>query len=148
MLEPSCSNPHTASTREGPMAQQQQQRRRKGSAQEILGDPEFMTNKSIRDYCNAGRLFCRDGSLEIAMAAEELQAVLSQIRPVDTRMAGRAGVRRAKDVSRHLTIAAGALRYAAGSMAKAYASFQKNYAPELQAAGVKPKAAPAFKFEA
>ncbi|MFI1382894.1 plasmid transfer protein TraA [Embleya sp. NPDC020886] len=127
---------------------QQQQRRRKATAQEVLGDPEFVTNKSIRDYCNAGRLFCRDGSLEIAMAAEELQAVLSQIHPADTRMAGWAGSRRAKDVSRHLMIAAGALRYAAGSMAKAYASFQKNYAPELEAAGAKPKAKPTFKFEA
>ncbi|MFE5527933.1 plasmid transfer protein TraA [Embleya sp. NPDC056538] len=129
----------------GPMAQQ----RRRSTAQDVLGDPEFVTNKSIRDYCNGGRLFCRDGSLELAMAAEELYAVLSQIAPVDALLAGRAGRKRAKDTSKHLIIAAEALKYAAGSMAKAYASFQKNYAAELQAAGVKSKPVkPAFKFEA
>ncbi|WP_307721558.1 plasmid transfer protein TraA [Embleya hyalina] len=140
-----CSNHSHHIRGRGPMAQQ----RRRSTAQDVLGDPEFMTNKSIRDYCNGGRLFCRDGSLELAMAAEELYAVLSQIAPVDALLAGRAGRKRAKDTSKHLIIAAEALKYAAGSMAKAYASFQKNYAAELQAAGVKSKPVkPAFKFEA
>lgn len=121
-------------------------RRSLGNARQILSDPEFVNPESIRTYTNAGRELLRETSLDLAIGAELLRAVLKEIPVVGSNVPGSARIR-AFTIARHIDIAAEDAKAAAARMAQAYAAFLKHFAPELESAGHK-KPVPKFQFTA
>lgn len=109
-----------------------------------LGEPEFFSTSQLRTYCMNGRNLLRPLHNELAISAEELQAVLSQFRGspyalgVDSRV-------RAKLVSAHLRHAADAVAVASGSLIKTFQSFTKNYEAELHPERHRQR--PVFRFD-
>lgn len=120
-------------------------RRPYGNAGQILTDPEFLNPESIRAYANAGRELLRGVSVDLAVGAELLKAVLKEVPVVGSNVPGGAKIR-AFTIARHIDIAAEQTKDAAARMAQSYAAFLKHFAPELEAAGAKRPAKPTFTF--
>lgn len=109
-----------------------------------LGEAEFTNNKAIREYCERVRKATHILGLELAMAAAELEAALSQI-PGQTGYLGVDSKVRARLVSRHLKSASDAMRSCAAAATRTHGSFRKHFEMELNQAGRKaPK--PKFAF--
>lgn len=110
-----------------------------------LGEAEFNDNKAIREYCERVRKATHLLGLELAMAAAELEAALSQIRSDHVVYLGVDSKVRAKLVARHLKSASDAMRSCAAAATRTHGSFRKHFEPELSRAGRKvPK--PKFQF--
>jgi hypothetical protein len=95
----------------------------------LLPAPEFGSPAEVRNYCNTLRAAGVTLSIEVAMAAEILKAVLAAVPDPDGRPFG-SRVRAAK-VARKMNKAADALRDAAKNAAAAYSTFQQEYEEEI-----------------
>jgi hypothetical protein len=95
----------------------------------LLPAPEFTSPAEVRNYCNSLRAAGVTLSIEVAMAAEILKAVLAAVPDPDGRPFG-SRVRAAK-VARKMTKAADALRDAAKNAAATYSAFQQEYEEEI-----------------
>lgn len=95
----------------------------------LLPPPEFNSPAQVRNYCNALRAAAVTLSIEVAMGAEILKAVLSAVPDPEGRL-GAARIR-AHKVARKLNKAADALRDAAKSGAGTYSAFQQQYEEEI-----------------
>ena len=104
-----------------------------GRTHSPLGDPEFFTNADIRNYCEKARAAFLQLSFELAMAAEVLQAVLKEVPDPDGRPFS--GQMRARRVAKHLKKTADDAKDAAKNAARTYASFQREFDPELNRSG-------------
>ncbi|MFD7986847.1 plasmid transfer protein TraA [Kitasatospora indigofera] len=104
-----------------------------GRTHSPLGDPEFFTNADIRNYCENARAAFLQLSFELAMAAEVLQAVLKEVPDPDGRPFS--GQMRARRVAKHLKKTADDAKDAAKNAARTYASFQREFDPELNRSG-------------
>lgn len=98
-----------------------------GRSQLMLPDPEFGSAADLRNYCNTLRAFGVHASIEVMVAAEILQAALSQAKgvPQDNIIQHKI---RARRVARKLKKAGEALADAASCAAATYAAFQREYA--------------------
>ena len=94
-----------------------------------LGDPEFFTNADVRNYCEQGRSAMSRVSFDLAMAYELLSAVLKEVPDADGRPFG--SLTRARRVAKHLKKAADDAKDCAAEIARTYAAFQREYAPEI-----------------
>ncbi|MGW2584501.1 plasmid transfer protein TraA [Streptomyces virginiae] len=103
-----------------------------GRSQFMLPDPSFASAAELRNYCNTLRAFGVHASIEVTVAAEILQAALSQA----------AGLKddniiqhklRARKVARKLKKSGEALADAAALAAATYAAFQREYADIMSA---------------
>ncbi|MFD5673688.1 plasmid transfer protein TraA [Streptomyces sp. NPDC127040] len=103
-----------------------------GRSQLMLPDPEFGSAAELRNYCNTLRAFGVHASIEVAVAAEILQAALSQARgvPEDNIIQHKI---RARRVARKLKKAGESLADAASNAAATYAAFQREYADIMSA---------------
>jgi hypothetical protein len=95
----------------------------------LLPAPEFGSPAQVRNYCNTLRAAGVTLSIEVAMAAEILKAVLAAVPDPEGRPFG-SRVRAAK-VARKLNKSADALRSAAKNAAAAYSTFQQEYEEEI-----------------
>ncbi|WP_244204501.1 plasmid transfer protein TraA [Streptomyces africanus] len=95
----------------------------------LLPAPEFGSPAQVRNYCNSLRAAGVTLSIEVAMAAEILKAVLAAVPDPEGRPFG-SRVRAAK-VARKLNKSADALRSAAKNAAAAYSAFQQEYEEEI-----------------
>lgn len=98
-------------------------------AQSLLPAPEFTSPAQVRAYCNTLRAAGVALSIEVAMAAEILKAVLAAVpdpegRPFGSRL-------RAAKVARKMQKSADALRDAAKNAASTYAVFQQEFEEEI-----------------
>jgi hypothetical protein len=98
-------------------------------AQNLLPAPEFTSPAEVRNYCNSLRAAAVTLSIEVAMAAEILKAVLAAVPDPENRPFGSRV--RAQKVARKLNKAADALRDAAKNAAAAYSTFQQQYEEEI-----------------
>ncbi|MCI3930195.1 plasmid transfer protein TraA [Streptomyces sp. AN091965] len=98
-------------------------------ARTLLPDPDFYSPARVRNYCNTLRAVGVTLSIEVAMAAEILQATLAAVPDPDGRAMG-SRIRAAK-VSRKMRRSAVALRSAAKNAAACYATFQQEYEEEI-----------------
>ncbi|WP_338682178.1 plasmid transfer protein TraA [Streptomyces acidiscabies] len=95
----------------------------------LLPSPEFGSPAQVRNYCNTLRAAGVTLSIEVAMAAEILDSVLSAVpdpegRPFGSRI-------RARKVSRKMRKSADALRDAAKNAASCYSAFQQEFEEEI-----------------
>jgi hypothetical protein len=104
----------------------------------MLPDPEFGSAAQLRDYCNTLRAFGVHASIEVHVAAEILQAALSQASglPQDNVIQHKL---RARKVARKLKKSADALADAAALAAATFAAFQREYADILTARPTHPR---------
>jgi hypothetical protein len=98
----------------------------------MLPDPDFRSAAELRNYCNTLRAFAVHASIEVHVAAEILQAALSQANglPQDNVVQHKL---RARKVARKLKKSADALADAASLAAATFAAFQREYADLMQA---------------
>lgn len=96
-----------------------------------FGEPEFFNNIMIRDYVNNGRLLLRPLYNELAIAGEELQAVLTSVGSANPSMFGMDSLVRGRLVAAHLRRSSAAVRVASKELVRTYQSFKKHYAPEI-----------------
>lgn len=94
---------------------------------------DFNSNEDIQAFCEHNRRKTRTDAVELALAAEHLEAVLRHIPDTTGSMAG--ARLRARRVSRHLKKAAKAQQLAAKAFASCYAQFQREYEAELSKVG-------------
>lgn len=101
-------------------------------SQFMLPDPEFGSAAELRNYCNTLRAFAVHASIEVMVAAEILQAALSQANGVrdDNFIQHKL---RARKVARKLKKAGESLADAASNAAATYAAFQREYADIMSA---------------
>lgn len=97
--------------------------------QSLLPAPEFTSPAQVRNYCNTLRAAGVTLSIEVAMAAEILKAVLAAVPDPEGRAFG-SRIRAAK-VARKLNRAADDLRHAARDAAACYSAFQQEYEEEI-----------------
>ncbi|MEX3100324.1 MULTISPECIES: plasmid transfer protein TraA [unclassified Streptomyces] len=95
----------------------------------LLPAPEFTSPAQVRHYCNSLRALSTGLSFELAMAAEIMQAVLTQVpdpsgRPFGSRM-------RARKVARKLAKSADSFKAAAVNAAATYSLFQQEFQEEI-----------------
>ncbi|MFD6172060.1 plasmid transfer protein TraA [Streptomyces coeruleorubidus] len=95
----------------------------------LLPAPEFSSPAQVRNYCNTLRAAGVTLSIEVAMAAEILKAVLAAVPDPEGRPFG-SRVRAAK-VARKMNKAADDLRDAAKNAAAAYSTFQQEFEEEI-----------------
>jgi hypothetical protein len=95
----------------------------------LLPAPEFGSPAQVRDYCNSLRAAGVTLSIEVAMAAEIIQGVLSAVPDPEGRAFG--SRIRARKVSRKMRKSADALRDAAKNAASAYSTFQQEFEEEI-----------------
>lgn len=103
-----------------------------GRSQFMLPDPDFRSAAELRNYCNSLRAFAVHASIEVYVAAEILQAALSQASgmPQDNVIQHKL---RARKISRKLKKAGESLADAASNAAATYAAFQREYADIITA---------------
>lgn len=103
-----------------------------GRSQSMLPDPDFRSAAELRNYCNSLRAFAVHASIEVYVAAEILQAALSQASgiPQDNIIQHKM---RARKVARKLKKAGESLADAASNAAATYAAFQREYADIMSA---------------
>ncbi|MCY0931181.1 plasmid transfer protein TraA [Streptomyces sp. H27-H1] len=103
-----------------------------GRSQLMLPDPSFGSAAELREYCNTLRAFGVHASIEVTVAAEILQAALSQAKgtPQDNIIQHKI---RARRVARKLKKAGESLADAAANAAATYAAFQREYADIITA---------------
>ncbi|WP_329104556.1 plasmid transfer protein TraA [Streptomyces sp. NBC_01439] len=103
-----------------------------GRAQFMLPDPSFASAAELRDYCDTLRAFGVHASIEVMVAAEILQAALSQASGLkdDNFIQHKL---RARKVARKLKKSGEALADAASLAAATYAAFQREYADIMSA---------------
>ncbi|MCX4541446.1 plasmid transfer protein TraA [Streptomyces sp. NBC_01565] len=103
-----------------------------GRSQFMLPDPDFRSAAELRNYCNTLRAFAVHASIEVYVAAEILQAALSQANgmPQDNVIQHKL---RARKVARKLKKAGESLADAASNAAATYAAFQREYADIMSA---------------
>ncbi|MGW8506308.1 plasmid transfer protein TraA [Streptomyces sp. CLCI03] len=103
-----------------------------GRSQLMLPDPEFGSAAELRNYCNTLRAFGVHASIEVMVAAEILQAALSQASGLkdDNFIQHKL---RARKVARKLKKSGEALADAAALAAATYAAFQREYADIMSA---------------
>ncbi|GAA1780441.1 MULTISPECIES: plasmid transfer protein TraA [Actinomycetes] len=101
-------------------------------SQFMLPDPEFGSAAELRNYCNTLRAFGVHASIEVMVAAEILQAALSQANGLkdDNFIQHKL---RARKVARKLKKSGEALADAASLAAATYAAFQREYADIMSA---------------
>lgn len=101
-------------------------------SQFMLPDPEFGSAAELRNYCNTLRAFAVHASIEVMVAAEILQAALSQAKgtPQDNIIQHKL---RARKIARKLKKAGESLADAASNAAATYAAFQREYADIMSA---------------
>lgn len=101
-------------------------------SQFMLPDPDFRSAAELRNYCNALRAFAVHASIEVYVAAEILQAALSQANgmPQDNVIQHKL---RARKIARKLKKAGESLADAASNAAATYAAFQREYADIMSA---------------
>ncbi|MER6252336.1 plasmid transfer protein TraA [Streptomyces sp. NPDC001584] len=103
-----------------------------GRSQFMLPDPSFASAAELRNYCNTLRAFGVHASIEVMVAAEILQAALSQANGnrddnfIQHKL-------RARKVARKLKKSGEALADAASLAAATYAAFQREYADIMSA---------------
>lgn len=98
-----------------------------GRSQFMLPDPSFGSAAELRNYCNTLRAFGVHASIEVTVAAEILQAALSQANGLKDDNIIQHKLR-ARKVARKLKKAGEALADAAALAAATYAAFQREYA--------------------
>ncbi|MFB7781508.1 plasmid transfer protein TraA [Streptomyces vinaceus] len=103
-----------------------------GRSQFMLPDPSFQSAAELRNYCNSLRAFGVHASIEVTVAAEILQAALSQANGIkgDNIIQHKL---RARKVARKLKKSGEALADAAALAAATYAAFQREYADIMSA---------------
>ncbi|RST13472.1 plasmid transfer protein TraA [Streptomyces sp. WAC05950] len=103
-----------------------------GRSQLMLPDPNFGSSAELRNYCNHLRAFAVHASIEVMVAAEILQAALSQAKgtPQDNIIQHKL---RARKIARKLKKAGESLADAASNAAATYAAFQREYADIITA---------------
>lgn len=101
-------------------------------SQFMLPDPEFGSAAELRNYCNTLRAFAVHASIEVYVAAEILQAALSQAKgtPQDNIIQHKL---RARKIARKLKKAGESLADAASNAAATYAAFQREYSDIMSA---------------
>ncbi|WP_327073850.1 hypothetical protein OG196_23485 [Kitasatospora purpeofusca] len=109
-----------------------------------LGDPEFFTNADVRAFCERGRSALMQICFELSMAHEILNAVLKEVPDSDGIPFGAHA--RARRVSRHFKKAADDAKDCAAEIARTYASFQREFDPEISRVA-RPRQAPRRKFD-
>ncbi|WP_329488555.1 hypothetical protein OG618_18155 [Kitasatospora sp. NBC_01246] len=109
-----------------------------------LGDPEFFTNADVRAFCERGRSALMQICFELSMAHEILNAVLKEVPDADGRPFGAQA--RARRVSKHFKKAADDAKDCAAEIARTYASFQREFDPEISRVA-RPRQAPRRKFD-
>ncbi|OSZ62221.1 sporulation protein SsgA [Streptomyces pharetrae CZA14] len=102
---------------------------RRPHAETLLPAPDFTSPAQVRNYCNTLRAAAVTLSLEVAMGAEILKAVLAAVpdpegRPFGSRI-------RAQKVARKMNKAVDDLRSAAKNAAACYATFQQEFEEEI-----------------
>ncbi|MET7484050.1 plasmid transfer protein TraA [Streptomyces sp. NPDC005538] len=95
----------------------------------LLPAPEFGSPAQVRNYCNTLRAAGVMLSIEVAMAAEIIQGVLSAVPDPEGRAFG--SRIRARKVSRKMRKSADALRDAAKNAASCYSTFQQEFEEEI-----------------
>ncbi|MET8981046.1 plasmid transfer protein TraA [Streptomyces sp. NPDC004539] len=95
----------------------------------LLPSPEFGSPAQVRNYCNTLRAAGVTLSIEVAMAAEILDSVLSAVPDPEGRAFG--SRIRARKVSRKMRKSADALRDAAKNAASCYSAFQQEFEEEI-----------------
>ncbi|MEU6210752.1 plasmid transfer protein TraA [Streptomyces sp. NPDC047023] len=98
----------------------------------ILPDPSFSSAAELREYCNSLRSFGVYASIEVMVAAEILQAALSQANGLKDDNIIQHKLR-ARKVARKLKKSGEALADAASLAAATYAAFQREYADIMSA---------------
>lgn len=94
---------------------------------------DFMSNESVRAFCEFVRKNARNRAVERAMDAEQLEQVLRHIPTEDGSMAG--ARLRSRRVSRHLKKIAKAEQEIAKSAAGLYAQFEREFESNLRKVG-------------
>ncbi|MGW5818059.1 plasmid transfer protein TraA [Streptomyces noursei] len=110
------------------------------SLESMLPDPDFSSPAAIRKYCNDLRAVMFGLSIEIAMAAEILDATLAQVPDPEGKMLG--SKLRARRVSGKLRKAAEASVNVAKGAAATHARFAQEFEPEINAVRHRAKARP------
>ncbi|MFD9266814.1 plasmid transfer protein TraA [Streptomyces goshikiensis] len=103
-----------------------------GRSHLMLPDPEFGSAADLRNYCNTLRAFGVHASIEVTVAAEILQAALSQASGLKDDNILQHKIR-ARRVARKLKKAGESLADAASNAAATYAAFQREYADIMSA---------------
>lgn len=87
-----------------------------------LGEPEFMSTSSLREYCQNGRNLIRPLANELHIASEELKAALKEVPggPVETRW-------RARVVAAHLGNAAHGVELTCAGLVRTFLSFERHF---------------------
>jgi hypothetical protein len=101
-------------------------------SQFMLPDPSFGSAAELRNYCNTLRAFGVHASIEVTVAAEILQAALSQANGLKDDNIIQHKLR-ARKVARKLKKSGEALADAAALAAATYAAFQREYADIMSA---------------
>ncbi|GAA1557266.1 plasmid transfer protein TraA [Streptomyces globosus] len=101
-------------------------------SQFMLPDPTFGSAAELRNYCNTLRAFGVHASIEVMVAAEILQAALSQANGLKDDNIIQHKLR-ARKVARKLKKSGEALADAASLAAATYAAFQREYADIMSA---------------
>ncbi|WP_405426361.1 plasmid transfer protein TraA [Streptomyces erythrochromogenes] len=103
-----------------------------GRSQFMLPDPSFGSAAELRNYCNTLRAFGVHASIEVMVAAEILQAALSQANGLKDDNIIQHKLR-ARKIARKLKKSGEALADAASLAAATYAAFQREYADIMSA---------------
>jgi hypothetical protein len=98
-------------------------------AEALLPAPEFTSPAQVRQYCNTLRAAAVTLSIEVAMGAEILKAVLAAVPDPQGRAFGSRV--RAQKVARKMQRSADALRDAAKNAAACYSVFQQEFEEEI-----------------
>lgn len=104
------------------------------SQQPQMGEPEFVSPRAIREYCEKARKVLRPLYFELAFSADELELVLRDHPSVSPRMGGLDSKVRARLVASHMKRAAEGLEVASASMVRSFTSYRKHYLEPMQAA--------------
>ncbi|MFJ3635238.1 plasmid transfer protein TraA [Streptomyces sp. NPDC090112] len=103
-----------------------------GRSMFVLPDPSFASSAELREYCNSLRAMGVYASIEVMVAAEILQAALSQANGLKDDNIIQHKLR-ARKVARKLKKSGEALADAASLAAATYAAFQREYADIMSA---------------
>lgn len=95
----------------------------------LLPAPEFLSPAQTRQYCNTLRAAAVALSIEVAMGAEILEGILTQVPDPEGKPFG--SRRRAKKVARKLRKSADSLQSAAKNAAATYSLYQQEFQEEI-----------------
>jgi hypothetical protein len=104
-------------------------------ANNVLGEPEFVSPRAIREYCQQGRNHIRPLFHELHVSAEELEMVLRELPSANPGVFGMADRGRAKLVSGHMRRAAEAAEVCSASLVRTFMSFRKHYLLPVEQGG-------------